>query len=237
MLNLFPSRAVALELGSLTVHWYALLYIAAFVLAWYVLPKLQRYRDLTLTREQWLELFTWALGGVIVGGRLGYVLFYEPAYFWGNPAQIFILGDGGMSSHGGFIGVGMALWLACRSLKIDFWKLLDVIVVPVALGLALGRLGNWINQEIYVSTTAHVLVIAKNLVIAGVAYIALLRWRRSGTALAVFLIAYAILRLVSEYLRYQEFPGALGLTRGQLLTIPVLLVGLWLWQVRKKAAT
>ena len=276
MLQLFPAREIALALGNFEIHWYGVLYIAGFALAWWLLPKLQKYRGLALTRDQWLELITWCALGVIAGGRLGYVLFYEPAFFLSNPGQMIAIWDGGMSSHGGFIGVAIALGLVARHFKIELLALLDVIVVPVALGLALGRVGNFINQELYLSTAAHLAAIGKNLLISALCFLSLKSgWHRGvrpeilrnsegphakhggsgtvakssgespvtgpapGQTLALFLILYAILRFLTEYWRVQEFSGAFGLTRGQLLTLPVLLAGvmLWIWLRREPSSS
>lgn len=232
MLNLFPSRTIFLEAGPLNITWYGVLYVAAFLMAWLMLPKLQRYRDLNLSKEDWLYVLTLGVAGVLVGGRLGYVLFYEPGYFASHPGQIFAIWQGGMASHGGFIGVALALWWAARQLKISWWALLDVVMVPAMLGLALGRVANFINQELYVSSAAHLGAIAKDLVIALVVWYLI---RRSpplpaGMVTAIMLVLYALLRFVSEYWRVQEFDNVFGLTRGQLYTIPLFLIGLWLWK-------
>lgn len=226
MVALFPSRTVALELGLWQLHWYALLYVAAFMVAWYLLPRLAQHRCLHLSKQQWLELVTWALAGVLLGGRLGYVFFYEPVFFLQHPQQVFSLWQGGMSAHGGILGVAIALWLGCRQLRINYWHLLDVVVVPAALGLALGRVGNWINQELFISTTAHLLVIAKDVALAGITFSALRYFKIAGSATAVFLLGYSALRFFSEYIRIQTVADLWGLTRGQLLTIPLLLSGL-----------
>lgn len=229
MVTLLPSRAIAISIGGWSIYWYAIIYILAFGLTWWLVPKLQHYRGLTIPRERWLEIVTWALGGALIGGRLGYVLFYEPTYFLAHPAAIFALWQGGMSAHGGFIGVAVAVWLAVRPVEIPWLALLDCAVVPAALGLALGRVGNWINQELFVSTAAYLLVIGKDVVIAAITYLALRRFKGTGSTTAIFLIMYAGLRFVSEYVRIQPFPEILGLTRGQLLCIPLMIIGVWLF--------
>jgi len=232
MLYLFPSRTIFLTAGPVVITWYGVLYIVAFLVAWVLLPRLQKYRDLELSKEDWLYVLTLGVAGVLLGGRLGYVLFYEPIYFFNNPGQIFAIWQGGMASHGGFIGVGLALWWAARQLKISWWALLDVAMVPGAIGLALGRVANFINQELYISAAAHWGVIAKDLLIALVVWHFLRRRPslKSGQVTALLLILYAILRFVSEYWRVSEFDIVLGLTRGQMYTIPLLLLGLWLWR-------
>ena len=229
MLALLPERTILLQIGSFTIRWYGVLYIVGFALGFWLVQKIQQLRGLHFSRDEWLELLTWIIGGAVIGGRLGYVIFYEPAHFLSHPGQIIAIWQGGMSAHGGFIGVGLALWLVVRSRQIHILALLDVITVPAAIGLALGRVGNWINQELFVSNTAHLLVIGKDVLIALVAYTILRKSSRPGTALAAFLISYSILRFASEYLRIQEFSGGLGLTRGQLLTLPAAVLGGLLW--------
>lgn len=239
MFAFFPTREIVFQAFGFDVRWYGVLYVAAFALALYLLPRLQRYRGLQLTFEDWLVVVTWAAVGVVVGGRLGYVVLYAPRYFIAHPFEAFALWQGGMASHGGFVGVGVALWLVCRWYRWNMWQVLDVAMVPVALGLALGRLGNWINNELYVSTFAHVAVIAKDLFIALVAY-GYLRWgaRWPGVVVGLFLLLYGVLRFLTEYLRFQDYPLVFGLTRGQLFTLPIVVVGgllvIWRWRLHSE---
>lgn len=232
-------REVALTLGPLTIRWYGVLWVAALALAWYLLPRLQKYRDLKLSKDDWWYVLAAGLVGAVVGGRLGYVLLWEPGYFLAHPAEVFAIWDGGMSSHGGFVGVGLALWWIAKKLKIDIWKLLDVIVVPVALGLALGRVGNFINQELFNPPELAWLAVGKDLLIAGVCWWWLRKipsdspLSRGGIVFALFLILYGVLRFLVEFVRVQEFSGAFGLTRGQLLTLPLIAAGFWIWWARK----
>ncbi len=234
MLYFFPERTILFQFGELSVRWYGVLYLLAFGLAWWSLPRLQHWRSLYLSRSQWLEIVTWGSLGVITGGRLGYILFYEPKFYLAHPEQVIALWHGGMSAHGGFIGAAIAVWLLSRKLSVDLWQLLDVVVIPVALGLALGRVGNFINQELYISPAAHFISIFTDLLIAAFLYWHLRNYPQAkpGKNTALFLILYAVLRLATEYIRWQEFTGWFGLTRGQILTLPVLVVGviLWIWQ-------
>src|SRR5690349_11110510 len=149
MVELFPSREVVMMIGDWQIRWYGVMYVVAFWLAWWWLPRLAKSRNLNFSKEDWAYIVTLGAAGVLVGGRLGYAVFYMPAFFAAHPGQIIALWNGGMSSHGGFMGVAVALWYAARRLKIDPLALADVVVVPVALGLALGRVGNFINQELY----------------------------------------------------------------------------------------
>lgn len=255
MIELFPTRHIALTIGSFSIHWYGLLYLVAFIQAYLLLPRLQRLVGLSFTREQWQEIVALGAAAVVVGGRLGYVLFYEPAYFFAHPLEIFALWQGGMSSHGGFIAVIVALSLFARRKGIETWRLLDIIVIVVALGLALGRLGNFINYELFGPPTAlpwavtipgeavarhptPLYAVGKNVLIAALTY-SYLRWgknARVGETAALFVALYGLLRFLVEYLRVQEWPyfnaGPISLTYGQLLTLPLLLGGVayFLWR-------
>jgi len=251
MIELFPSPTVALTLFGFSVHWYGLMYFAAFLLAFFLLPKLQQYRSLTLTQDDWATILSWAIVGVLVGGRLGFVLFYEPSYFLHHPLEIAAVWNGGMSSHGGFIGVVLALVYAGRRRGIALLALADIIVVPAAIGLALGRIGNFINGELYGTVTnlswavaaegleglrhpAQMYAVLKDLFLAWVCLRHLLApGSLRGRTFALFLALYGALRFVVEYFREQPYGfidlKIVSLSVGQLLTIPIIIVGVWLW--------
>lgn len=248
MVEFFPTARAIVALGPVTVYWYGLLYVVAFGVVYFVLPRLQRYRGLTLNRPQILELVTWGAVGVVVGGRLGYVLLYAPLQYLAHSAEIFFLSQGGMSSHGGFIGIALAVWLWARSSLLcpakpegevgtregkggfsSYLALLDIIIVPAGVGLALGRLGNVINQELYVTPLAQVVALASPLIIAVFCYWHLRRIQQPGTTTGLFLVLYSLARFGEEWLREPEWPLVGGwLTWGQLYTLPLLLVGLYL---------
>ena len=237
MLSLFPEREIVLQAGQFSVQWYGLLWVVSFWLIWYLVPRLQKYRELSLSQDEWTKLIVWGAVGALVGGRLGYVVFYELSYFLQNPSAIFALWEGGMASHGGVLGAVVALWGFVRFHRLDssikstndtstlFLRLLDVLVVPAALALALGRVGNWINLEIF---GANPIAIGKNLLVAAVCYWLLTRKRQDGIVLAGFLITYSVLRFVIEPLRDDPWPLVWGLTRGQLLTLPLFVLGILL---------
>jgi phosphatidylglycerol:prolipoprotein diacylglycerol transferase len=253
MIALFPTRTVALQIAGFSVHWYGIMYVLAFIIAAVLLPILQKERGLKFSREQWLDIVSWGVLGVLLGGRLGFVFFYEPSYFIAAPWKIIAVWEGGMSSHGGFLGVGIALLLLCWKKKYDLLAILDVVVVPAAIGLALGRLGNFINQELYGTVTTLPWSIAipgvsglrhptqfyelcTDLLVALCCFLSLPRplFRFSyGRTFALFLMLYAIARFCIEYFREQQYAlfilGPLCLTRGQLLTIPLLLFGVAIW--------
>lgn len=260
MVSFFPTRTVALELFGFAVHWYGLLYLASFLIAWALLPKLQKLRGILLSDDEWSSVLSAAVIGVIVGGRLGFVFFYEPAYFVAHPLDVFKVWHGGMSSHGGFIGVTLALlWVLRHKSLEDKLRLADIATVPIAFGLELGRLGNFINQELYGTVTLQPWGIAipgveglrhptslyamvKDMYIAAACLVHLSKVRtRNGETLAVFLMLYGVLRTAVEFFREQEYTGVVlagwNITRGQLLTLPIFVVGLvlFVW-VRRRAA-
>lgn len=223
-----------MSLGMLEVRWYGVLYLAAFWLVWWFLPRLQKYRGLKLLRDEWLFVLTLGLAGVLVGGRLGFVVFYELEYFLAHAVEIFSLRQGGMSIHGGIVGVGAALWLASRKLKVDYWKLVDVVVAPAALGIAVGRIGNVVNQELFATSLAQLLGVGVNVAVAYVLFWYLRRSARSGAVTALFLILYGVVRFGMEYLREQDYALFLGLPKGQVLAVVVFLVGMAVWQISLK---
>jgi phosphatidylglycerol---prolipoprotein diacylglyceryl transferase len=249
MIQLFPTREIALSILSVQIHWYGLLYAASFIIGLYVVKKLQKYSSLTLTDMQWSSIATAIVLGVIIGGRLGYVVLYEISYFLQNPLQIFAVWNGGMSSHGGFIGVAIAIFYQSNKQKLPLLPLVDLLIVPIAIGLFLGRLGNLINLELYGRATllpwgiaipgveelrhpTQIYAMMKDAYLAITAYI-LLRLTTnttlSGLVTAVFLVQYSLLRLVVEYFRvptHQSF-NIIGIeiTRGQLYSVPIFIVG------------
>ncbi|MCK5019807.1 MAG: prolipoprotein diacylglyceryl transferase [Candidatus Peribacteraceae bacterium] len=257
MINFFPSRQVALSIYHLDIHWYGLLYLLAFLIAYFSLPILNRWRKTKLKHEDFASILTWSVFGVLIGGRLGFVFLYEPVYFSQHPLDIFKVWEGGMSSHGGFAGVVILISFVLWQRNFSILRVADIVVIPAAIGLALGRLGNLINQELYgtVSTlpwamefsTAEglrhplqIYGIIKDLSIAMICYYYL---RRKpfvpGRTFALFLILYGTLRFLLEYIRDQQHSlfdiGFIILTRGQVYTLPILFFGLFLWWKRKDA--
>lgn len=231
MLDWFPSSRALVTIGGFSIYWYGVLYVVSFIGAYFFVDRLQRYRGLSLTKNQLLELITWCAVGVVIGGRLGYMLLYEPLFYLAHPLEIIQLSQGGMSSHGGFVGVAVAIWLA-REGKGGFWlylSLLDAIAIPAAFGVALGRLGNLINHELYVTPLAQAMAVGSPLVLAGVCWWYLRRWDTPGHITGLFLILYSLARFIEEWLREPQWPLVSDwLTWGQLYTIPLLLLGLWL---------
>ncbi|WP_288132317.1 prolipoprotein diacylglyceryl transferase [Accumulibacter sp.] len=245
---------VALSLGPLSVHWYGLMYLLAFLQFW----GLGRQRILThpqLSQAGWTvqqldDLLFYGVLGVIAGGRLGQVLFYEPGYYLTQPLQIFAIWRGGMSFHGGFLGVLLAMWLYARKTGRAWLEITDFIAPLVPLGLAAGRIGNFINGELWGRAADPSLPWAmvfpwvddlprhpSQLYQAGLEGLALfvVLWLYSGQTRArgavsgVFLIGYGVLRWIAEYFRSPDegiFGFSYTVSMGQWLSLPMIVVGI-----------
>lgn len=246
IISLFPERAIAVEILGFGIHWYGLLYMLGFLIGWYMLPKLQVYRGLRLTKDAWSDIVSSVVLGVLIGGRLGYIILYEPSYFVSHPIEILYVWQGGMSSHGGFIGTAIALYYQANKKHISLLALIDCALVPIAIGLALGRVGNFINQELYgtVTTAAwgitipgieglrhptQLYAVGKDILLAIISYALLARTQTNGIVLGVFLICYGILRSMVEVYRVPTHSvvtfGTFSITRGQLYSVPFIVLG------------
>jgi phosphatidylglycerol:prolipoprotein diacylglycerol transferase len=248
---------VAIQLGPLAVRWYGLMYLLGFGLAWWLGLRRIAAGHAPIDRRQFDDLIFYAVLGVILGGRLGYVLFYKPDYYAAHPLEIPAVWQGGMSFHGGLLGVMAAMWLAARRHKLDFLRLMDFIAPLCPLGIAAGRMGNFINGELWGRPTdlpwGMVFPGAGPLprhpsqlyefALEGLVLFALLWWfsskpRPRGQVSAMFLIGYGCLRFLAEFAREPDsFLGflALGMTMGQWLCVPMILGGLALfaWSARR----
>jgi phosphatidylglycerol:prolipoprotein diacylglycerol transferase len=249
---------VLFAIGPLAIRWYALAYIVGLVLGWRYCLWIASQPPKIVSREAVDDFLVWATLGVILGGRIGYVLFYNPAFYFDNPSQIVAVWHGGMSFHGGTIGVLTAIFIFCRQRKISILGFADIVACAVPIGLFFGRLANFINGELWgrVTDVPWAMVFPtggpeprhpSQLYEAGIEGIvmfcilyALLRAgarKRPGTIVGVFLIGYACARIFVEFFRQPDQQlGFLigGATMGQLLSIPVLLLGvILLWLARR----
>jgi len=253
----FPTiDPVAFSLGPLKVHWYGLMYLFGFAAAWLLARWRVKHYQLDWTHDQIGDLIFYAALGVILGGRIGYMLFYGTQQLLANPLSLFKLWEGGMSFHGGLIGVAIAVALFARHIKKPFLEVTDFIAPLAPLGLAAGRAGNFINGELWGRVTdAPWGMIFPNsggmprhpsqlyeLILEGV-LLFIVVWcyarkkRPAGCVSAIFLITYALCRIFVEFFREPDVQlGFLAfdwLTMGQLLSIPMLLAGLWLWWIKR----
>ena len=243
---------VLVSFGPLAVRWYGLMYVIGFI-AFIVLGKRRAKQGLgrDIAPQDVDDMLVYAVLGVILGGRLGYVLFYKPGYYLDHPFEILQIWTGGMSFHGGFLGVLAAIWLFCRLRKKVWLATMDFIAPLVPIGLAAGRLGNFINGELpgrptdlpwgmWFPQIDPVQQIARHpsqlyqFALEGMALFALL-WlysrkpRPTGAVSGLFLVGYGFFRFLAEFTRQpDDFLGLLqlGLSMGQWLSIPMILTGI-----------
>jgi phosphatidylglycerol:prolipoprotein diacylglycerol transferase len=243
---------IAFAIGPLAVRWYGLMYLAGFAAGWWLGLRRIAQGAAPVTRRQFDDLLFLAVLGVILGGRLGYVLFYKPAHYLANPLEVFAIWQGGMSFHGGLLGVMLAMAFAAWRHRIDYLRLMDFVAPLCPLGIAAGRMGNFINGELWGRVTdvpwgmvfrgagdapRHPSQLYQ-FALEGVLLFIILWWysskpRPRGAVSALFLIGYGAFRFVAEFAREPDaFLGylAMGLTMGQWLCLPMIAGGLWLFR-------
>ncbi len=249
---------IAMQIGPLAIRWYGLMYLAGFAAAWWLGLRRIRAGAAPINREQFDDLIFFAVLGVILGGRLGYVLFYKPGYYLNHPLEIFAVWHGGMSFHGGFLGVLLAMVFAARKYRVPWLSLMDFVAPLCPIGLAAGRLGNFINGELWGRVTdlpwgmvfpgagpvpRHPSELYE-FALEGVLLFVILWWfsakpRARGQVSALFLIGYGCFRFIAEFAREPDaFLGllALGLSMGQWLSLPMIAAGvaLYAWALRRR---
>jgi phosphatidylglycerol:prolipoprotein diacylglycerol transferase len=261
---------VALALGPLKIHWYGITYLAAFGLFWLLArarmqhqPWAERVANGSWSIQKIDDLLFYGVLGVVLGGRVGYCLFYQPAYYLSHPLEIFYIWQGGMSFHGGMLGVILAMvWFARRE-GLSWLAVTDYVAPCVPTGLAAGRVGNFINGELWGRAAdpslAWAMVFPQSgsalprhpsqiyqFLLEGLLLFVVLWWlakkpRPLGWLSGAFLLGYGVLRFIAEYFREPDaFLGLLaaGLSMGQWLCVPMVLagVGLMVWSGRQAKA-
>jgi phosphatidylglycerol:prolipoprotein diacylglycerol transferase len=242
---------IAIHLGPLGIHWYGLMYLIGFLGGlWLGKWRIRHTPNPIMTERELDDLLFYVALGVILGGRLGYVIFYQPAYFLQHPLEIPMLWQGGMSFHGGFLGVLTGVWLFTRKYQKRWLPLMDFVAPLATIGLGAGRMGNFINGELWGKPTdgpwgmvfPQVDSLARHpsqlyeFALEGVALFLLL-WlysrkpRPVGAVSALFLIGYGASRFTVEFAREPDAflgPLALGMSMGQWLSLPMIVAGIWL---------
>lgn len=240
---------VALQIGPVAVHWYGLMYLFGFAMVWVLGRHQIKKGDTDLSTRNLEDLIFYCVLGVVAGGRLGYILFYKPAEYLADPLKIFYVWEGGMAFHGGLIGVVVALYVFARKHQRSLLEIGDFIAPLIPLGLGAGRLGNFINGELWGRPSdlpwAMVFPYAGDgiprhpsqlyeMALEGLLLFALLWWfsrkpRPTGQVSGLFLAGYGTFRFMVEFTREPDhFLGLLigNLSMGQLLSLPMVVVGL-----------
>ncbi|MFS2327162.1 prolipoprotein diacylglyceryl transferase [Brucella sp. H1_1004] len=266
----FPNiDPIIFSIGPFAVHWYGLGYVVGIMFAWWYGKKLLRNHRLWANNQPPMQpialddFVIWAALGVVIGGRLGYVLFYNPAYYFSNPLAIPAVWDGGMSFHGGILGTTIAMIWFARSRGIKVWSMFDTVAAGVPVGLGVVRVANFINDELWgrVSDVAWAVrfpnggglprhpsqlyeAFLEGFVLFFVLF--LLVWvgkklKAPGFIAGTFVLGYGISRIIVEFFR--EPDAQLGylfggwLTMGMILSLPMVLIGLWaMWRANRAAA-
>jgi len=241
---------VFLSIGPLQFRWYGLMYVLGFVLTYVIIRSEIRRKQLPLTADDAGDLVFYGAMGVVLGGRLGYILFYNLGFYLEHPLRIFAVWEGGMSFHGGFLGVVAAFVLYARRKGVSFWTLIDMAAQCAPVGLGLGRIGNFINGELYGRETQvpwgmvfpgggplprHPSQLYEA-VLEGVVLFCIVRvlTRKSpctGSAAWGFVAGYGLFRFIVEFFRQPDAQKGLYLelfSMGQLLSLPMFLLGLFM---------
>jgi phosphatidylglycerol:prolipoprotein diacylglycerol transferase len=258
---------VALQVGPVAIHWYGLTYLAAFGLFMLLAHRRLRHEPFASvqgagawTKRDVEDILFYGVLGVIAGGRLGYCLFYKPGYYASHPLEIFFIWQGGMSFHGGMLGVIVSQWWFARTHGKPFWQVMDFVAPCVPLGLAAGRVGNFINGELWGRAADASLPWAmvfpqsgtldprhpsqvyqfglEGLLLFVLLWLYARKERREAQVSAAFLVGYGVFRFIAEFFREPDAHLgllSLGMSMGQWLCVPMVLagVGLWLWAQRR----
>jgi phosphatidylglycerol:prolipoprotein diacylglycerol transferase len=246
---------IALEIGGFALRWYSLAYLVGILLGWWYLLKLLGQPGAPMARRHADDMVFYATLGIILGGRLGYVLFYRPGFYLENPVEILQLWDGGMSFHGGVIGVSLGILYMARRHGLDWLRIHDYVACCIPFGLFLGRLANFVNAELWGRVTdvpwavvfptgGEVARHPSQLYEAGLEGLLLflvlwfMFWKtraryQPGKLVGAFLLVYGLSRFLVEFYREAdahlvEFAERTGLHMGQWLTLPMILAGLYL---------
>ena len=249
----FPNiDPIIISIGPLSISWYSLAYVLGIVMGWFYATKIIKNFQIDIAPKLLEHFITWAILGIIIGGRLGYVLLYNPGKYFADPISILKTYEGGMSFHGGIIGLAISGYLFCKKYKINLLVFSDILVVTVPIGLFLGRLANFINGELYGRITSMPWGVIfpgsdfqsrhpsqlyeaffEGLILFIVLAYATFKHKSIkilGLNTGIFLTLYSLFRLSIEMFREPDLHiGFLYnyLTMGQILTLPMLVVGIY----------
>jgi len=252
---------VAVAIGPFAIRWYALAYIAGILIGWKYAVWLARRRPVFFEAKLFDDYVLYATLGIVIGGRLGYVFFYNPAYYAAHPLEVFMVWQGGMAFHGGFLGIVVATVMFARKVGAPLLAVGDLVAAAAPIGVFFGRVANFINAELFGRTAEGVpwAMVFPNggpvprhpsqlyeaaleglvlfVVLAVLARSETIR-RRPGIIVGAFLAGYGIARTICEFFREPDIQLGFilpGITMGQILSLPMILVGVWVirWAVRR----
>lgn len=233
-----------IEIFGIEIRWYGVMYALAFLLVYFYVKWRIKNKKLDMSEDELDSLMLWLTIGLILGAKIFDILFYDLNYYLENPIKMVYIWQG-LSFHGGLFGIILALIIWVKRNKKEFLPIADAFTVPLALGQALGRLGNFINGELYGNPTSlpwavdfgdgiprhptQLYELFYNVLIFCLLFYCRDKFIKKGKILGLFLIVYSVFRTLTEFLRYQEPAWLLGsITMAQLLNIPLLLFGMWL---------
>lgn len=238
---------VIFQIGPLAIRWYGMMYLLGFLGGYFVMRHVAKFRHYTFDKDSIADLLFYAVLGVVLGGRLGYTLFYNPGYYLSRPVEILSVWEGGMSFHGGVLGVLLAMAFFSYKRHCNFLQVADLAVSAVPVGLGLGRVGNFINGELWGRTTElpwgvifpgagplprHPSQLYEAFLEGVVLFVIIYSLHRMNARQGVpafsFLLFYGVFRFIVEFVRQPDSHlGFLwwGATMGQLLSLPMIILG------------
>lgn len=240
-----------MAIGPLEIRYYSLAYVIGAIFTYFMLQKLAKERHIGLSKEDILDFVAYMLLSIVIFSRLFYILIYNLPYYLNNPLEMLAVWHGGLSFHGGLFGAVVFALVYCKKKKLNFWKLADMTVIPVAVCLFLGRIGNFINGEVYGRIASvpwavkfkdaegyrhpsQLYEAAKNLFMFIVLYSIRNKKLKDGVLFWIFIVMYGSLRFFIEFFREPDGILFLGLSTGQGLSLLMLLIGIpslfWFWK-------
>jgi phosphatidylglycerol:prolipoprotein diacylglycerol transferase len=254
----FPDiNPVALQIGPVSVYWYGIAYVVGILGGLFYAKRFSSTHSLDVTPKLLDDYLTYLIIGIILGGRVGYVLIYDPVRYFLNPIEIIQIRNGGMSFHGGVIGVSLLSYIFCRNNKINFLSLTDIISIVAPIAIFFGRAANFINGELYGKITSmpwgviflddmhHVRhpsqiyeALLEGIILCIIMYYASQNIRQKGYNTGIFLVFYHIFRIFCEFFREPDIHLGFIISKismGQLLSIPFLILGLYLCRLNPRS--
>ena len=248
----FPNiNPVAIDLGMIEISWYAISYVCGILLSWFLILKIIKFKNIKISNKGVSDLISNCMIGIILGGRLGYVIFYHPEYYSNNILEIFKIWNGGMSFHGGFIGVVIAVIYSSKSSKIPLMIVSDLISIVSPIGIFFGRIANFVNGELYGKVTNHKFgmifpkggnlyrhpsqlyeALFEGLILFIILWLLMYMtnfFNKKGLMTGCFIFLYGFFRFFVEFFREPDIHIGylyLNFSMGQLLSLPMIIIGL-----------